>query len=614
MAIIKLLSEEIINKIAAGEVIERPASVVKELIENSLDAGAGSIRVEIKNSGQDLIKVTDDGQGMDEEDARNSILPHATSKLASVEDLYSLQTLGFRGEALASIAAVSQLAIITKPKGKLEGFNLVAEGGSMVSCGIIAADQGTTVEVRNLFYNTPARKKFLKTEAVELRHIIEVLTHYALFNNHIAFKLIHDNHQLINSPALIDMRDNMASIYGIGLAKDLLEVNYKDEGVIVSGYVAKPSRARNDKSQQALFVNGRWVKNNDINKAVYEAFHSLLMVGKHPIFVLSITINPQKIDVNVHPQKLEFKFEQTEKVFSAAFNSVRESLQRNNLIPIVDEIYPQFNIGLGKNIFKYNFERSTQTIFPSENNLSPTEDSLTWAGVNPLLLGEEINSHNNDSDVFKDAAAVIQSNNHHLSSKEFSPIFFPSMKILGQIHKTFFAAETEGGVFFLDQHAVHERILYEKFMNQFMNSEVKIQSLLQGEIINFTPAEKILVLEHKTELSRLGFNLEEFGDSTFVIKTVPLIFGRLQHSQTIQEVVSTLLEKQNSIEMLKEEIITRMACRAAVMAGEELTVSRFETLVQELSLTRLPYTCPHGRPSLFKITSEELEKKFKRRG
>jgi DNA mismatch repair protein MutL len=574
---IKLLDEDLINKIAAGEVIERPASVVKELIENSLDAQATKILIEIKNSGKDLIKISDNGHGMDEEDAKNSILRHATSKITSVEDLFSVNTLGFRGEALASIAAVSQLSIITK-QDQLEGFNLVVEGSLIISEGVIGANKGTTIEVRNLFYNTPARKKFMKTDSVELRHIIDVVTHYALLNKNVSFILKHDGHILLNSPAIEDMQGNIAQIYGLGLAKDLLEVNHQDDSIKVKGCIAKPHRARNDKNQQAIFVNGRWVKNSDIAKAVYEGFHSLLFVNKHPIFVLELELNPEKVDVNVHPQKLEIKIEQIEQVCKVIAEAVKDTLQKNNLIPIMD-VEPEFDFSKLKKP-TYSFEKSKQTVLK--------EEDIPKVISQPTAMEQEI-------------------------SKEIKETpKFPAMKLLGQINKTYFLAETEGGVFFIDQHAAHERVMYDKFMEEYMDKSVVIQTLLKGEMIDLTPSEKVTFEENKDAILDVGFLVEHFEGNTYVIKTIPSIFNRLLPKELLHELLDSL--KGEKLEEIKEVIVTRMACRSAVMAGDILTIPQFERILSELALCDLPYTCPHGRPSMFLTTAEELEKKFRRKG
>jgi DNA mismatch repair protein MutL len=596
MSKIKLLDEDLINKIAAGEVIERPASVVKELMENSLDAGATIINVEIKDSGKKLIKITDNGFGMNEEDTKNCVIRHATSKLSSADDLFSIQTLGFRGEALASVAAVSKLGITTKQKEQLEGFNLVLEGGRVISSGPIGANEGTIIEVHDLFFNTPARKKFLKSDPIELRHIIDIILRYSLFNKRISFKLSHEGHVLVNSPAVEDHQSNVASIYGVSLAKELLAIDYSDENIKISGYIAKPNNARNDKNQQSIFVNGRWVKNEDVRKAVYEGYHSLLFVGKHPVFILNLELNPERVDVNVHPAKTEIKIEQKDLVSKAITSAVTQTLEKNNLIPVLDINYDeQLTFGSPKveerkKEAKYKMEVSEQTILKSKDkNLDEEEESY----VTPE---EEVFVSENRQEVRLEGNIKI-----------------PSMKILGQIHKTFFIAEVESGMLLIDQHVVQERVLYEKFMQQFMNKKVAVQNLLKGELIEFSAAEKSVILENKKKLTGLGFNLEEFGDNSFVLKTVPTVFGRTQPKELLYSVIGDLSSGRNKLEEIQEEIITRMACRASVKAGDTMTIPEVQKLLGELAETKLPYTCPHGRAVLIKIPVDELEKKFKRK-
>lgn len=610
---IHLLSEDLINKIAAGEVIERPASIVKELIENSVDAGATKITIEVEDSGKKLIRVADNGEGMDTEDAEKSILRHATSKIKSDEDLYAIGTLGFRGEALASIAAVSQLTIITKKKEPLEGFILVINGGDIINSSIIAADPGTIMEVRNVFFNTPARKKFLKTDQVELRHIIDVVLRYALINPPIAFKLAHEGHILLNSPAVDDLRSNIASIYGTALAKELLEVDYQNEQVHITGFVAPPSEARNDKNQQDIYVNGRWVRSPEIMNAVYEAYHSMLFVNKHPVVILNVTLDPAKIDVNVHPAKTEIKMERKEEICVAVVSAVKQTLQNNNLIPLIEdeEEEDDIQITLGtptrkeflssQPTAKYAFEPSEQTVFTVKEPASEPE-------------------YENNATLSSPIPADLPTMNIAALTQRLKPIDlppnskFPAMRVLGQIHKTFFAAEILGGVMYIDQHAAHERVLYEQFMKEYLHTDVQVQRLLQGEIIEFSPAEKALLLEHHKTLQQLGFTIEPFGEHTFVIKTIPMLFGRIQPKEIIYEVLALLREGKNKIIDTKEEIVTRMACRAAVMAGENLTVLEIEHILHDLAKAELPYTCPHGRPTMFKVPVEELERKFKRKG
>ena len=590
MSKIILLPEDLINKIAAGEVIERPASVIKELIENSLDAGATKITVELEESGKKRIKISDNGEGMSPEDAEKSILRHATSKIRSVEDLFSIKTLGFRGEALASIAAVSKLNITTKQKNVLEGFTLQIEGGAILSRDIIGTEQGTILDVQDIFFNTPARKKFLKTDAVELKHCLDVVTHYALANPSVTFKFLHNNYTLLHSPDLNDARSTIASIYGVQTAKELLEVKYQEEKIKISGFISKPYHVRNDKNQQVLFVNGRWIRNNDVTNAVYEGYHSTLFVNKHPVFVLHLELNPETIDVNVHPQKQEIKIEQKEQVAAAVAVAVREALQSNQLMPTLDvNTEQQITFGTpvprkeAKTAAKYPFEPSAQTIFAVEETTAS--------------YGEQ------------EAAPVIL---EQYQSNDLVEDKLPSMKLFGQVHKTYFLAETEGGLFYIDQHAAHERVMYESLLNQFLHGKVEVQQLLQGEVIEVSAAEKILLEEKKEELKTLGFDLEYFGGNSFVVKTIPLVFGKVKVSELLHDLL-TMLENNKSILEKKEEILTRMACRAAVMAGDVVTIPQMEKILRELSNTELPFTCPHGRPTLMKVTIAELEKKFRRK-
>lgn len=574
---ITLLPDELINKIAAGEVIERPASVVKELLENALDAGASTIHIEIKDYGKELIKVSDNGMGMDPENAKIAVLRHATSKIKNEEDLFSIHTLGFRGEALASIAAVSKLRLTTKDAQSSTAYQLYLEGGLVKEEKITAAEQGTVMEVHHLFWNTPARKKFLKTDAVELQHILEVVMRYAVVNPTKAFKLCHEGKELLYSPAIGDHRGTIAALYGIHQAKNLLEVNYSTDAVAINGFIAKPSEARNDKNLQLLFVNNRWVKNDEIMRAVYEAYHAMLFVNKHPSIFLFLTLDPAKIDVNVHPAKTTIKIEQNEQVCAAVSQAVQATLRRDNLIPTVEVEFSQSYAP--KNV-KYHFEPSTQTVLQvRESDAAMFEE----APIPKIPFSRAANT-------------------------------FPPLRLLGQIHKTFFVAETPGGVFFIDQHAAHERVVYETFMEQCMDKEVAVQQLLQGELVELSAAEKMLWKEHKTVVEELGFRIEPFGENTFVLKTIPLILGRLQGKEMFLELLQTLQEGRKALREFQETIVTRMACRAAVMAGEVVTNSQMEQILKELATKKDPYTCPHGRPVMIKTEAEELEKKFKRKG
>ena len=446
--------------------------------------------------------------------------------------------------------------------------------------------------MQDIFFNTPARKKFLKTDAVELKHCLDVVTHYALANPNVTFKFTHDHNILLHSPALHDARSTIASIYGIQTAKELLQVNYSDKNVIVEGFISKPYHVRNDKTQQVLFVNGRWIRNTDITNAVYAGYHSTLFVNKHPILVLHLRLDPETIDVNVHPQKQEIKIEQKEEVSKAIYNVIRQTLQQNQLVPTVD-VNTEQQITFGTSLprkesktetSRYTFEPSAQTVFAVE------EETVAYGDQeisNPVIIKQE------HGDV--------------LAQEKLPPL-----KLLGQVHKTYFIAETTAGLFYIDQHAAHERVMYEQLLNQFLHGKVEVQQLLQGEVLEVSAAEKILLTEKKEELRRLGFILEDFGGNSMVIKTIPLVFGKVKITELLYDLL-TMLENKNSIADKKEEILTRMACRAAVMAGDLVTIPQMERILQELSKTELPYTCPHGRPTLMKVTVDELEKKFRRK-
>ncbi len=709
MSKIQTLSEDIINKIAAGEVIERPASVVKELVENSLDANSTNITIEIKDAGKELIRVSDNGDGMNEEDAKKSIIRHATSKIRTAEDLYSIQSLGFRGEALASVSAVSRLTIITKEKSEVEGFKVEIHGGFIKSSGPAASDSGTSIEVKDLFYNTPARKKFLKSDLIELKHIIDIITRYALYNKSISFKLINEGRTIINSPSTPNMRANIASIYTPSSAKDLIKVShehfiedkkskgkslgelekdkvaivqdkpetkkenldeseYKKRLIKVHGYVSKPQNSRNDRTQQSIFVNGRWVKNDNINQAIYDAYHSLLFHGKHPIYVINIDLNPESIDVNVHPNKTQIKIEQKNLVYEIVYKAVYEALEKNKLIPIVDinteqqfsfkttekekfdwqedlelEELEQIEIKkkseISKDESKYLFEKSDQSLLniessESEQNEVKEEEDIrdhvvkyNYSGRTPKL-GEDKDSkyliskgmdEKSHSDEVKEN--VENQNKKILTSQKGADLSFfkgteklPPMRLLGQIHKTFFVAETVGGMLIIDQHVVQERVLYEKFMTEYLNRKVAVQSLLEKELLNFTAIEAQMILANLDRIKQFGFTLEHFGENDFLLSTTPTLFGRTQGKNLLYIIINEISEGGvKEFERIQEEIITRMSCRASVKAGDELSVVEMKRLLGELAECKLPYTCPHGRSIFIKITADELEKKFLRK-
>ena len=463
---------------------------------------------------------------------------------------------------------------------------------------------------------------------MELRHIIDVVSRYALANDSVGFKLTHQGKSLLNSPAVDSQQDNISSVYGVKVAKELLGVEFQNgSGTIkVKGFVSKPYDARNDKNQQNIFVNGRWIKNEDLSRAIYDAYHSLLFVGKHPVFVLHLELDSSKIDVNVHPTKQEIKFEQKKEVENTVFSAVKETLRQNDLIPVMnfeteeqtsfisDEVVGKRPVETKSTILtltptpKYQFEPSEQQVLYVEkektNKVTTTDPFVTT--IQKVTNGLQ---DTQDPQTSQDPQPSV--------AQEQAPtnVALPPLKILGQIHKTFFVAETPGGIVFIDQHVVQERVLYERFMEQLLNSNVAVQNLLQGEVLEFAPSEKVNVLDNLENLTQLGFQLEEFGENAFVLKTIPTLFGRLQPKEILYELLNDFSQGngKNKLEEVQEEIITRMACRASVKAGDTMTIPEIQKLLDELKQTKLPYTCPHGRAILIKMNVDELERKFHRK-
>ena len=580
---IKVLDEALINKIAAGEVIERPASIVKELVENSLDSGATQITIEIKNSGKELIKVKDNGSGMNKNDLKLSVIRHATSKLKSELDLFNINTLGFRGEALASIAAVAKLSI-TSNQGEVEGSRINVEGGTVLSFYETASDKGTMVEVQDLFYNVPARLKFLKTDSVEFSHILDVVTRYSLINPRVAIKLTHNGKVVLNAPST-DFLNNVVNVYGKELAKEMFEIDYSEGDLKVNGLISKPTYVRNDKNQQVIYINSRAIQNKTINQALYDAYHNLLFVNKHPVVVLNLELDPSLVDVNVHPTKREVRLEQKEVVYRLVYNAVKDVLGKKEMIPEVKPAVKEVDL----------FGRDVEVVKTVEKKTYSVPDDVQ--DTLKSELEEDFKVFDAKPEDILDEMAVIQEKPS-----------LPKMRILGQIHKSFFLAEVEDGFLIIDQHVVQERALYEKFMEDFSDKKIEKQALVNKEIFELSPADSEKLRANLELFNSLGFELEEFGINTFWLKTLPVVFGRLQGKEALLDVLDGA-----SLDEIKEDRIISMACRASVKAGDEMTIEHLKKLLNDLSVSSYPYACPHGRPIFVKVTREEVEKMFRRR-
>ncbi|MBW3015971.1 DNA mismatch repair endonuclease MutL [Candidatus Woesearchaeota archaeon] len=570
MGKIQVLDDELVNKIAAGEVIERPASVVKELIENSIDAGASIITIELKEGGKSLIKVTDNGSGMSRDDVELSIMRHATSKISTADDLFNINSLGFRGEALASIAAVSNLKIITKQEDTLEGTKLLVSGSKILKLEPIGAPAGTTVEVSDLFFNTPARKKHLKIITTELNQITDIVTRYALIHPAISFKLIHDTKTIISSPATDDLLNNIVDIYGKDVAKNLIPVNHEKPKLSIKGFISKPQLSRASRDQQSIFVNNRYIKNKVITDALYDAYHTLLHLERHPVAILSIQIKPELVDVNVHPSKTEVRFSIENELYETIFTSVKEALASSDLIP--------------------------------ESDPSETQSVLVQTDKPKQKKAEKIYESKPEQTALAEIKTVV---------KESPNI--PELTILGLVHNCYILAEDKEGFLVIDMHAAEERCNYEKLMQQFKDKGIMTQELLSPVHFELTSVDASILKANLQLFDKFGFKIEDFGNNSFILRSAPLVIKRQLTKDSVLDIVDELRNsKFKTIEEIKEKIITRMACRKSVKQGERIEKAEMYKIIKELHSCELPYTCPHGRPTMIKFTKRDLEKRFKR--
>jgi DNA mismatch repair protein MutL len=569
------LSEDVINKIAAGEVIERPANAVKELVENSLDAGADIILVEVREGGKGLIKVSDNGAGMNAEDAQLAVQRHTTSKITKADDLFAINSFGFRGEALASIAAISSMDVISRTKEDLAGIKLEINNGKIISRNEIGCNPGTVVEIRELFFNTPARQKYLKSIESELAAIVDVITRYALANPQISFKLLHNGKVLLNTPKTFDSLSNVANIYGRNTAKNMVAVNHVKNNIEVMGFVSKPEFTKSDKSYQSIFVNGRYVKNKVITGAIYDGYTTMLMERRHPVVVLDVKIEPKLIDVNVHPAKSEIRVSKEAEVYEAVSESVNVTLFKQKSDKMVPE-FEEKDIKKPYLIKEDSFRRKYEVDSAAQTLLEPESEKSKPVLIKPIEIDAKL----------------------------------PPMTVKGQIHKTFILAETKSGLLILDQHAVEERVNYELFMKQ--TKKEKSQPLLSPDLLELNAKEYLLVQDNIYVFEEIGFKLEEFGGSSFRVREIPVILGKVYSKEFLMDILNDASKAGKVTQQLIENKIATKSCRASIKAGDELTMPQMNDLLKKLAVCNNPFNCPHGRPTIINMTLYELEKKFKR--
>ncbi len=637
MSDIRLLDNSLINKIAAGEVVERPSSVVKELMENSIDAGATSVTVEIKEGGIGMIKITDNGKGIPKEEIRTAFLRHATSKLRTLEDLEDILTLGFRGEALSSIASVAQVEMITKTTDSETGTRIVINGGVVEREEEAAANNGTVFIMKNLFYNTPARRKFLKKPATEGGYVSEVVNRISLGHPEIAIKYINNGNTVMQTKGGGDIKSAVFYIYGRQMASQMLDVSYSKDGFTVEGLAAKPELSRGNRNYENFFINGRYIKSTVVQNAIEDAYKGKLMVGKFPVFALNLKVPANTVDVNVHPTKLEVRFSDENLIYDIMYNAVTKTLKNTELIPTVTWDKPKkvksdniqstiedINIIKKEADDEYNFEPVVKNISVAEK---PSVKAVENEHKNPVLSA--MDKLYSDEDIAADTVAKIDTVeikedakkpeakiteiNKEVPQQEVKKPFFNNYRIIGQIFATYWIIEQNNCMYLIDQHAAHERALYEDFMEKFKTSSISSQQLLQPIAVNLSDSEKVVVEENMELLESFGFEIEEFGARTYAIRSVPYIFDAPSNVSFFMDIVDILADKNlKSIYDTKEDAIATMSCKAAVKGNDRLSYNEAQELIQRLLKLENPFTCPHGRPTIIEMTRYELEKKFKR--
>jgi DNA mismatch repair protein MutL len=671
---IRILDKDTINKIAAGEVIERPASVVKELIDNSIDAGATDIRIEIEKGGKRSILIRDNGCGMSRGDALLAYKKHATSKLTRIEDLNTISTMGFRGEALSSITAVAKVEILTRPPEEITGTRIVIQGGKVLETSDAGTAPGTSVHVKDLFYNTPARQKYLKSDRTELAHITDTIMQLALANPEISFTLLSEGKPVIRNAGSSDPFKSIVNLLGPDTARSMLPLEYRTEDFEILGYISKPETTRRESDQIFLFVNTRPVTSRAINKAIREGYYTKIPKERYPVAVLSLIVDPGEVDVNVHPRKAEVRFSREKELGDAVTFAIEKVLSENVLAPEIrykrDRTFQKtFKASGSSGILQVSeaaeifgrkdvvkdigipdtglHERGKVVKDKSETYVYPVKDTerrlkrserlldLTAEGEAQEISGDkklgiktEQEREREKEEEREKRVTDIQENQTEktgLENKELGDIStekgsklkksntnsFENLRVIGQVSKLYILAERGEDLVLIDQHAAHERILYEQVLKMKKSG---VQELIIPVTIDLTPKEKVLMEEYIPYLEECGFGISEFGDNTYVVTFIPEVFGRLEDPEIIHDVVSDLLAsgKVKKDTGISERVCKTIACRAAIKGGAACSPKQMEELIEQLKKAENPYSCPHGRPTVITFTKGELDRMFAR--
>ncbi|ROR29379.1 DNA mismatch repair protein MutL [Mobilisporobacter senegalensis] len=659
MANITILDQSTINKIAAGEVIERPAAVVKELIENAIDAGANAITTEIKEGGISFIRVTDNGSGILKADIPIAFLRHSTSKIKTVEDLLSVSSLGFRGEALSSIAAVSQLELVTKTPGEINGVRYIIEGGEEKSIEEIGCPEGTTFIIRNIFYNTPARRKFLKSTVTEAGYISDLIERLAVSHPNVSFKFIVNNQIKLHTSGNNNLKDIIYNVYGRELSANIIEANGKSDHIVMSGFIGKPIISRGNRNYMNYYINGRYIKSGIINKAIEEAYKPYTMTHRYPFTALHFEIDSELIDINVHPTKMEIRFKNGEEIYSIVYHTIKDALAGKELIPEVVLVKEKEEDKKLRNIpepFEKNrikgMEDSKRDSFGRGNyenrhNSTSVEREIpekikeTEIGKFQSMIAhpeerierlekDQISAdynvlHDNQSqystDVDKNTAVSAQTVSDTVKGEQIglfedkllSEEAKKSHRIIGQLFSTYWIVEYSDKMFIIDQHAAHEKVLYEKTMKAIKDKEYSSQMINPPIILTLSMREEEALKKHLESLNQLGFEIEAFGGKEYSVRAVPADLFGIAEKELLIELIDTLVEEiQSENPDIILEKVASMSCKAAVKGNNKLSFKEAESLIDQLLTLENPYHCPHGRPTIVSMSKYEIEKKFKR--
>ena len=574
---IQLLDQNTINKIAAGEVIERPSSVVKELVENAIDAGAMAITVEIKEGGISFIRVTDNGSGINKNEIDIAFKRHATSKIKSIEDLITVSSLGFRGEALASISAVSQVELITKTKDSITGTRYISEGGQKMSIEDIGAPDGTTFIVRNLFFNTPVRRKFLKSAATEAGYINSLMQYLALSHPDISFRFINNNQNKLHTSGNMKLKDIIYNVYGRDITANLYEVNSSANNIKIEGYIGKPFVNRGNRTYENYYINGRYIKSGIINRAIEAGYKGFIMPHNYPFTVLHFTINPKIIDVNVHPTKMELRFSDNEYVYNFVYDTILSTLK-------------------GKDEVQTTLTPATKTRLPEPFEVKRSEAMVK---DDEKKYQADVKAKPEQMSMFKDKLLDEDNKNNY--------------RIIGQLFDTYWLIEFEDRFYMMDQHAAHEKVLYERMMKKIKEHHIDTQMIMPPIILTLNMNEEEVLKRNMPVFTKMGYEIEEFGGNEYKVTGIPAGFPKLDYRQMLMDLIDGLMRegRMSDMDILTEKVAS-MSCKAAIKGNNKISYEEAKELMNELMKADNPYNCPHGRPTLIVMSKYDIEKKFKR--